>query len=99
MDTFPHVRVFRSLEGWGYHLLASPVPIPPIPAGILAARLPDRAVQDLVEWGPGATAADQFAIVLSRELRLDDIVPPGTPALTDDRPLNEYYLVRTMLVR
>ena len=52
-----------------------------------------------MEWGPGHTAVDQFAIVLSRELRLAGVVPPGVPALTDDRPLNEYYLLRRMLSR
>jgi hypothetical protein len=97
VDTFPHVRVFRSVEGRGYHLLASPQPISPTPAATLAARLPDRAVQDLVEWGPAHTAAGQFAIVLSQELRLDAVAPPGVPALTDDRPLNEYYLLRGIL--
>jgi spermidine synthase len=97
MCTFPHVRAFQSVEGWGLHLLASSHPIASASAGALAARLPRRAVEDLLEWGPYHTAADQFAAVLSRELRLADIVPAGVPALTDDRPLNEYFLLRQAL--
>jgi spermidine synthase len=98
-DTFPHVRAFRSVEGWGLHLLASFQPIPPTSAETLAARLPAPAVSDLLEWGPHHTAADQLAAVLSQEMRLDDIVPPGVPALTDDRPTNEYYFLRRALSR
>jgi len=93
-DTFPHVRLFHSVEGWGYHLLASAEPIPALPAQTLAARLPERAVRDLVEWGPYPTATAQFAALLSRELRLEDTIRPGVPALTDDRPLNEYFFLR-----
>src|SRR5262249_43420454 len=63
LATFPHVRVFRSLEGWGYHLLASAEPIPSLRAEALAARLPATAMRDLLEWGPYATAAEQFAAV------------------------------------
>ncbi len=97
METFPHVRGFRSVEGWGYHLLASAAPIPPLSAEALAARLPERAARDLTEWGPYPTAVEQFAAVLSRELPLAEIVPPAVPALTDDRPLNEYYFLRLKL--
>jgi len=97
MDIFPHVRGFRSVEGWGYHLLASAAPIPPTPAEALAAHLPERAARDLMEWGPYPTAVDQFAAVLSQELPLADMVPPGVAGLTDDRPLNEYYFLRVNL--
>jgi spermidine synthase len=93
-DTFPHVRLFHSVEGWGCHILASAKPLPTLTAETLAARLPERAARDLVEWGPHATATEQFAAVLSQELRLEDTLLPGVPALTDDRPLNEYFFLR-----
>ena len=32
--------VFRSIEGWGYHFIASPSPIVVPPADVLAARMP-----------------------------------------------------------
>ena len=94
-ESFSHVRAFRSVGGYGIHYLASERPLPPLTAAELAARLPPDAAADLVEWGPGQTAAEQLAIVLGQEVALSDLVAvPGAEALTDDRPVNEYYLLR-----
>ena len=48
-----------------------------------------------VEWGPEATAEQQFAKVLQREVRIEELIAgdPKAPPLTDDRPVNEYYLL------
>ena len=84
------------MEGWGVHFLASHRPLPPLSAAAAAGRLPPAAVIDLLEWGPGRSAEEQFQLVLGREfdpsalLRLD----PLASALRDDRPVNEYYLLR-----
>ncbi len=96
-QSFPHVRVFGSVEGWGYHFLASDLPIPDRDAAGLAKRLPAPAVADLLEWGPNATAAKQFEVVLDNEMSIDQLIAasPSTPALSDDRPINEYYKVRS----
>ncbi len=95
-DSFPFVRVFNSIEGWGFHFLASMRPLPPTPASVLAGRLPPGAVADLLEWGPARTAEDQFQAVLLREIPLVRLIAaaPGAPALEDDRPVNEYFLLR-----
>jgi hypothetical protein len=95
-QSFPHVRVFQSIEQWGWHFLASESPIPQMTAADLAARLPAVAAADLIEWGPEDTPAEQFAVVLGQEIQLDDLIRqnPGIPALSDDRPINEYYLMR-----
>jgi spermidine synthase len=95
-SSFPYVRVFRSLEGWGFHFLASARPIPVRTAKELAARLPAAAVKDLLEWGPEPTAEGQFRLVLTRELSIRGLEDesPETPALTDDHPVNEYFLLR-----
>jgi spermidine synthase len=95
-ESFRFVRVFRSVEGWGHHFLASESAIPSLAAADLAARMPERAALDLVEWGPASDATGQFDLVISRELQLDELIrpAPGTPALQDDRPVNEYYLLR-----
>ena len=97
-ESFPFVRVFRSVEGWGYHFLASQALLPRFSAADLAGHLPPAAVDDLVEWGPAATPAGQFAIVLKQELTLDSLIQkaPSVEALRDDRPVNEYYLLRHM---
>ncbi len=98
-ETFPHVRVFGSIEGWGLHFLASADEIPAWTARELAGRLPPAAGADLVEWSPGATTESQFATVLTREVPLAAVLHPTIPALTDDRPANEYYLLRELLLR
>jgi hypothetical protein len=62
----------------------------------LAQRLPPKAARDLMEWGPEPTPERQFASVLQRELSIDQMIAqaPDAPALQDDRPENEYYLMR-----
>jgi predicted membrane-bound spermidine synthase len=97
-ESFPYVRVFRSVEGWGYHFLASETLLPRFSAADLALRLPPAAADDFVEWGPAATPAEQFAIVLKQELTLDSLIQkaPSIEALRDDRPVNEYYLLRRL---
>ena len=95
-ESFPYVRVFHSVEGWGYHFLGSESPLPNPTAAELAQRLPDKAATDFLEWGPESTPEGQFADVLKREISLDDLIQqaPTASALRDDRPVNEYYLTR-----
>ena len=68
-ESFPYIRVFRSVQGWGYHFLASNQPLPQRSAAELAGRLPANAARDLVEWDSGTTPEQEFADVLSREVR------------------------------
>ncbi len=95
-ESFPYVRVFHSVEGWGYHFLASESPLPNPTAAELAQRLPTKAAIDLLEWGPETTPEGQFSRVLRNEISLDDLIAqaPVAPALQDDRPVNEYYVLR-----
>jgi spermidine synthase len=98
-DSFPHVRVFGSLEGWGFHLLARQEPISSVTAAVLAGKLPPAAGVDLLEWTPGLTAAELFEAVLSQETPAGRLIAlaPYAPSLTDDRPVNEYYFLRRTL--
>jgi predicted membrane-bound spermidine synthase len=98
-ESFPHVRVFNSFEGWGFHLIASMTPISRDAASVLAGRLPAPAAADLIEMGPHHTAEEQFLAVLTREVdpRVLLQASPGAPALTDDVPVNEYFLWRRLL--
>jgi len=95
-QSFPYVRVFHSIEGWGYHFLASTSPIPSLSAATMASRLPRTASADLMEWGPAATPEEEFAEVLRQEISLDSLIgqDPGVPAMQDDRPVNEYFILR-----
>jgi hypothetical protein len=94
--SFAHVRAFRSIEGWGVHLLVSDWPIPQRTAQDLAGKLGANAATDFVEWGPEATPLDQFNLLLNNEFNVDSIVAvsPTAPVLHDDRPTNEYFAVR-----
>ena len=95
-QSFPHVRAFRGLGGFGLHYLASDRRLPPLTAAELAARLPPAASADLLEWGPATSAAGQFSMVLEQEVAVSHFLQlaPGAPALTDDHPVNEYYWLR-----
>jgi spermidine synthase len=96
-DSFPYVRVYHSVEHGGCHYLASESAIPLRTSEELVARMPPAAVTDMMEWGPAKTPVAQFDRVLSNEMTLDQLIAlsPSTPALQDDRPINEYFLLRT----
>jgi spermidine synthase len=98
-DSFPYVRAFT--DAFGIHFLCSDQPIPKRSAAELLQRMPPGAIADLAEWATphdDAVAADkqQLATLLSNEVPMDQLIAsaPGTPALTDDRPINEYYALR-----
>jgi spermidine synthase len=96
-NSFPYVRVFRGMEGWGWHFLASERPIPKRTAAELVARMPEEAVDDMLEWGPADSPEQQVKLLLDHETTTDAIIAlaPATATLTDDRAINEYFLLRT----
>jgi spermidine synthase len=98
-ESFPYVRVFHALDGRGFHFLAANQPIALRTPSELAERTPAKAARDLVEWGPEPTPEGMFAIVLRQELSLEQMTSgaPQAPALQDDRPENEYYVLRQEL--
>ena len=98
-DSFTSVRVFAHGGNWGFHFLASDQPLPSRTARELAQRLPPAAASDLVEWDPDHNPEARFAHLLQNELPVKELLSlsPRTPALSDDRPINEYYLLRISL--
>jgi spermidine synthase len=96
-NSFAYVRVFPGIQGWGWHFLASEHPIPKRTAAELVARMPPSAVSDMMEWGPAASPEDQVNLLLSHESSTDAVIAlsPATAALDDDRPINEFFLLRT----
>jgi len=95
-ESFPYIRVFGSVEGWGDDFLARMPPNQSATAEQLAQRLPASAARDLFAWGPSSTPVEQFRAALAFEVPLASIVQkaPTAPALQDDRPVNEYFLIR-----
>jgi len=102
-DVFPYVRVFGSVYGKkvGHHFLASMQPIPKHSAEELLARMPPAAVADMLEWGPATTGQRQLELMLDEEMSPQELIAlsPGTPELTDDRPINEYDRLRSTFAK
>ena len=96
-NAFPYVRAYQPNEGQGIHFLASMTPLRVATGEELAGRLPDRAARDLVEWNRDTTPAKMLSDVLSRERPLESLIWPDPSVLpiTDDRPINEYFLLRS----
>jgi predicted membrane-bound spermidine synthase len=103
-ESFPDVRVFR--DEFGLHFLCSEQPLPQSSAAELIQKMPASALIDLTEWSPppysGTTehgkviAYSRLNALLAHEIALDQLIAaaPATPAITDDRPVNEYYILR-----
>lgn len=95
VNVFPYVRAFASVESWGLHLIGSMSPIYHLDAKQLAARLPDAAKKDLLEWTKikdpavylNIVATNEFSVPLSLNTNRNVVVD-------DDHPYNEYYLLR-----
>jgi spermidine synthase len=99
-NSFPYVRAF--LDEFGIHYLCSDHPLPQKTAAELLQTMPAGAVRDLTEWDDTAkggvmdAAEHRLSDLLHGELQVDALIAasPNTPALTDDRPINEYYALR-----
>lgn len=96
-NSFPYIRVFQGMDGWGWHFLASERPIAVRTAAELLARMPERAVEDMMEWGPAKSPEAEMHLLVDHESSISEVIElsPSTPPLTDDRPINEYFLIRT----
>ena len=96
-NSFPYVRAYESVEGWGIHFLASMQPIPTVTGAALAAKLPPRAARDLLEWeDKDKTPEELFSDVLDAEQPIGDYISPAPTVspITDNRPVNEYFFLR-----
>ncbi len=99
-QVFPHVKVFRSIEGSGYHFIASDRTLETPAVDLAMSRMPPSATRDLMEWHPGREARDLWRDMLKQELDINTLTPRGSPlAVTDDRPFNEYFWLRRWLER
>ena len=75
-----------------------PIAIPAVDQ--FTAKLPAAAREDLMSWFPGEDFRGIAAKIVDDELPLDEIMNPDPSMLiSDDRPYNEYYLLRRTLDR
>jgi len=94
-ESFPYVRCFSSLGKWGTHILASMEPIESLTDEQLAAKLPEAATHDLMEWSQASRSAIYLGEVLSQEVAPKELLSANPRIrITDDRPFNEYYFLR-----
>lgn len=97
-EVFPYVRAFQTMAGDPcFHFLGSASPIPNRSAPELIAQMPPPAIMDMMEWGPGRTPTEQFNMLLDHQIDPQRLIAPApkTPALDDDRPINEYNWLRS----
>jgi spermidine synthase len=102
VESFDYVVAFGALEGRGVHYTASMSPINIPSVDEFVARMPEAARRDLVEWNTGDLRnAHMFVTtVLNRRLPVDALLNPDPAVvITDDRPFNEYYLLRRAVRR
>ena len=98
VNVFPYVRAFRSIEGTGFHFFCSMKPFRMPSADEFVTRLPEKAQADFLEWwAPGADIRALYQAIAEKELPMSVLAPPDLKnAVTDDRPFNEYYLMRDL---
>jgi len=97
-ESFPHVRCFLSVARWGCHILASSEPIEQLNADQLAARMPESAKKDLLEWDDSQDVTAYIGRVVGCEFFVPGLLNPDPEVqITDDQPYNEYFLLRHLM--
>ena len=94
VDVFPYVRAYHSIDGTGIHYLASMAPLRTPSVEETVSRMPASGQSDLAEWTRKDLRSD-IATVLANEIPIASLLgPDASVKLTDDRPYNEYFLLR-----
>jgi spermidine synthase len=97
VSEFPYVRIYHSLEDWGYHFLASEQPIRILTTSEMLERLPEKAKTDLMEWYPNQSIQDIIVKILSKEIPLGTVSSADREIyISDDRAYNEYFMLRRL---
>jgi spermidine synthase len=102
VESFDYVVAFRAFEFGGVHYSASMSPIHVPSSEELVARIPETARRDLVEWNKGDLRDARAFVtnVLNRRISVEALLDTNSrTVITDDRPFNEYYLLRRALRR
>jgi len=97
--SFAYVRAYLSIEGSGYHFIASDSPLTVPSDQALLSRMSSNARKDLLElFPPKFSPMDVFHFQWNREVDPRFLLGanPGI-TLLDDKPYNEYYLLRDLI--
>ncbi|MGH8544619.1 MAG: hypothetical protein ACREX3_13525 [Gammaproteobacteria bacterium] len=98
-EEFQHIRVYPSFLGWGWHIILSEEPLSEPSIEEFIARMPPRARDDLLEWNRRTHGdLDSFVSdILSTRIPIERVLGDNLDVrIDDDRPYNEYYLVRVL---
>ncbi len=94
---FPYVLVFSA--GAGVHLIASMTPISLPSVDTFVSRMPIDAKSDLMELEPDKNIHTAIARLYQHQIPVASLLPAAgsrIPALSDDRPYNEYFALRSL---
>ena len=81
-------------------MLGSMDPLEKLDAAKMAARMPESARQDLVEWNAVKDARAYLASICDKEFDPAMLLYPDPGMeVTDDKPYNEYFLLRRLFNR
>lgn len=95
--SFRYSVSFPSIEGWGIHFMGSMDPIEREPVDQLISRLPAGARKDLLEWAQGEEISAYVGKVVSHGFLTESMLDRRLDVeITDDDPVNEYFLLRRM---
>lgn len=101
-NVFPYIKVFKSIEGshGGFHFFASMKPLKELTAEQALALLPQKAVNDMMEWYPDQTPESIMNLFYSKEIQPESTLNQQEGiVVSDDFPYNEYYRVRRKLLK
>lgn len=97
LEEFEYVRLYPSFQGWGWHILASEQPFDEPTVEEFIAQMPPAARNDMLEWNTGPnTEIERFvSTILETDISVDRVLGNDPDVrIKDDRPYNEYFLVR-----
>ncbi|MFQ5560331.1 MAG: fused MFS/spermidine synthase [Nitrospinota bacterium] len=101
VNSFPHVKLFfpNALEdviGKIFLLSMEPIRIPSVEKFV--ARMPETAKDDFMEWWREANLKEQVRRLLFTEVNIAPFLSPDKNwMISDDKPINEYFLLRRNL--
>ena len=98
-NSFPYVKIFRSLYGFGFHFIASRAPLQTPTVDEFILRLPEAVRIDLLNRYDRETSHKDFrefvSKILAIEMALSELPDNPPPVyITDDKPFNEYFALR-----
>mgnify|MGYP002016226434 CR=1 FL=1 len=106
VDVFPHVRIYKSFNGRGFHFLASMEPFETPLSKDLVSNLSLLVKKDIVEWASNSKSLneidrdnlveDYFNRSFQKEVSIVGLLNQKDKSIfiSDDQPYNEYHLLR-----